>query len=83
MAGALLAMEELHLTREKQAELAESGELTQKLHFDLNTRISVCYEKLLDFLAGECLTLLEKQDSVAIKMLVEFKTLVRVYGFVD
>ena len=73
MAAVCLAMEELSNQR---ATLAAMHEPAQKDNYERNNIISACYEKILDFIAGDTLTLIEKDEEAALEMFVEFKSLV-------
>lgn len=74
MAAALLAVEEIGIVRNllHQASLEEASEADT---YPLYTRLSGCYDKLIEFLSGDCLLLLEKADNLVIDMIVEFKVL--------
>jgi hypothetical protein len=71
MACCCLAIEELCQTRQKLA----NTEIAVEQNFEFHTRISQCYEKLLHFLASDTLTIIEKDESAALEMFVEFKLL--------
>ncbi|KAJ3322936.1 hypothetical protein HDV06_002595 [Boothiomyces sp. JEL0866] len=74
IASALLAIEELSSIRrdyQNEPELEED----QAENYMKNKRMAKSYERLVEFLAGDALTVQEKEESFVISMIVEFKIL--------
>ncbi|KAJ3262503.1 hypothetical protein HK103_000032 [Boothiomyces macroporosus] len=74
IASALLAIEELASIRrdyQNEPELEED----QAENYMKNKRMAKSYERLVEFLAGDALTVQEKEESFVISMIVEFKIL--------